>query len=197
MYCRYRAEAEERWNWTLAGVPDALTPEMEKAQREKEKEKKKRAKSKKVEHKAAEEGKASSAGDAPVSFAGVKKNNLSAPSQESRVQDKRSVAPAEKIGADRFTCANCGNSLFGKTSFDVFDRRCCDADCAAKYKRKVLSAAAESRLKKAESVPAVNPASVFKSSEKVDSIISPSSVNGILSCWVLLLLSSLHLLALY
>lgn len=134
---------------------------MEKAQKDKEKEKKKRAKAKKVELKS-EDNKESSFRVATI------KNAVPVSSTIAKGQDKT-------IGSVRFTCANCGYSLFGKTSFDVFDRRCCDSDCAAKYKRKLLSEAAESRLQKTENVPSDFPVS---GSAKIVNI-KQSNIKGI------------------
>ncbi len=106
-----------------------MTEEREKAQKEKEKEKKKRAKLRKAEQKHAGEAERS---DALAAAAALERKRLD---------------EEERRRLEAGSCANCGLSLFGRTSFDVFDRRCCNSDCAARFRRKTLAAAAEARLK--------------------------------------------------
>ena len=106
-----------------------MTDEKERAQKDKEKEKKKRAKLKKAEQKQATE---------------IERTEALATA--SALERKR-IEEEERRRIDAGSCANCGLSLFEKTSYDVFDRRCCNSDCAAKFRRKTLAAAAEARLK--------------------------------------------------
>ena len=122
---RYRATAETRWNWGDAGVPEALTVEMERIQKEKEKEKKKRAKQKKVEQKEKEKAVALKSTDQATTPPGELKTR------------------AERAGV----CAKCNVSLFRKTTTSISGFECCSADCAAKMKRKLAADAAIARFK--------------------------------------------------
>jgi hypothetical protein len=43
-------------------------------------------------------------------------------------------------------CATCGVSLFGMVPLDIYDRRCCSADCVVKLRRRLLADAAAKRM---------------------------------------------------
>lgn len=125
---RFRATAERQWNWSDAGVPDALTPEMETAQKEKEKEKKKRAKAKKAEQKEQESVEAARAAEVVATI-------------------KSDVPGAKPRAAAAGNCAQCNTSLFRKAVVNVGDASCCSTDCAAKFKRQLAADAAMARFK--------------------------------------------------
>jgi hypothetical protein len=126
---RFRAFSEDRYDWPKAGVPDALTAEMEKAQREKEKEKKKRMKAKKAEQEQL--------------------------GRMAQIEQKASTALASSASAgvvlkpkkEESVCEICKSPLTKKNSVDVFDKKVCSPECALKMRRKVQAEAAEARLK--------------------------------------------------
>ena len=127
---RYRAIAEEKWNWVDAGVPAALTPEMERLQKEKEKEKKKKAKEKKAQRKLQEQSEMVSPGPG---------------------EDLPHVAKAIEVkprSAQAGNCALCSVSLFRKSTVQVGENSCCSPECAAKLKRKLAADAAAARFNK-------------------------------------------------
>jgi hypothetical protein len=125
---RFRATAEDKWNWSEAGVPEALTEEMEKIQKEKEKEKKKRAKARKAEQKRQEDREAEEA---------------RARGEEPKAKATAEAVPRAAAAAD---CASCNVSLFRKPVVMVGDSTCCGAECAAKYKRRLAADAAMARF---------------------------------------------------
>lgn len=56
-------------------------------------------------------------------------------------EEARSAAAREGAGV----CAYCGVSLFGRLALDLYDRRCCGADCVLKLRRRLLADAAMKR----------------------------------------------------
>ena len=130
--CRGLEGMEEKWNWTAAGVPAAITAEIELAQREKEKEKKKRAKAKKKEQKEKDEREAIMMKERED----LQAQAAAAALQKYREENKKSAG----------SCANCNISLYGIKALDVFDRRCCSSNCVVSLRRKLAAEAALKRL---------------------------------------------------
>ena len=122
---RATPEIAQLWDWDSAGVPPAISEDVEKQRKEKEKEKKKRAKQRKKEAKEREAVKDESAKD-----------------EDSRETQKSKEEPSQKAG----TCAFCDKSLFGIKVLDVFDRRCCSTNCVILLRRRLAGEAALKRL---------------------------------------------------
>ena len=128
---KYRGSSDEseiQWNWDAAGVPAALTDELEKAQRDKEKEKKKRAKQRKKEQKEKDERE-------------LEEANKKRLEQEQELEKQKELS---KLNAG--ACAFCNKSLFGIKALDIFDRRCCSSPCVLALRRKLAADAALARF---------------------------------------------------
>jgi hypothetical protein len=135
---RARAADENAYNWSAAGVPTALTSEMEKAQREKEKEKKKKAKAKKKDQKTREDGtKEAQLVDEEAEEA--QRHNL----EEQRRQQELTSAGI---------CASCGSSLLNVPFLCVMGYRCCSNTCVIRFKRKLAADAALERIQQKKNV---------------------------------------------
>jgi hypothetical protein len=131
---RARADAEDAWDWTAAGVPAALTADMEKAQREKEKEKKKRAKAKKKDQKTKEE---------EAKELAIKQLEDQEEAARQKEEEARSSA-VSRAGC----CASCGASLYHVQTVEVVaGDRCCNSTCAIRHKRKLAADAALDRIR--------------------------------------------------
>lgn len=131
---RYRATAELKWNWTDAGVPEALTTEMERIQKEKEKEKKKRAKLKKAEQKEKQDG---------MELEQLEEVDYMTVAKTTEPPKARAFAAGD--------CACCSKSLFRVTPTSINGQDCCSQECAAKLKRKLAADAALARFKNSSS----------------------------------------------
>jgi hypothetical protein len=119
---------EDKWPWDSAGIPAALTEDLERQQREKEKEKKRRAKENKKKKKEKDEQEAAEA------------------LRRAEAQKIAAEEEAKKRMATAGNCALCGKALYGAQVYDVFDRRCCSTACVATLRRKLAAEAAEKRF---------------------------------------------------
>jgi len=131
----YRGEAEEseqsdKWDWSLCGIPTALTNEILKDKKEKEKEKKKKAKQRKQATK--------------------QEMNLKEQMEEKAKQEALAMQEAINLKNLKIVgfCSFCEKSLAGIVPLDVFDRRCCSSACVVQMRRKLTAEAAEKRLQK-------------------------------------------------
>eukprot|EP01038_Epipyxis_sp_PR26KG_P005918 gene5918-8163_t len=119
---RYRGIAGESiWNWNSCGVGSALTEDIIKQQKQKEKDKKKRSQQKKKEQK-------------------VKDEKLAEESRKIRELEQRTQE------SEAGNCSNCSKSLYGITSYDVFDRKCCSSSCVTSLRRTLQANAALKRF---------------------------------------------------
>ena len=121
VFRRHRADHEDQWDWEAAGVPPALTKEMEQSQKAKEKEKKKRAKQRKKEQ---------------------KEREVAAAELARQTAAQREIEEQKLAG----NCAQCGIPLVNSKALDVFERRVCSSNCVLQLRRKLSAEAAEKRL---------------------------------------------------
>jgi hypothetical protein len=152
MSLRFRACCESRYDWSGAGVPEALTAEAEAAQREREKEKKRRAKQRKAEAHAQQPAPAPSAAASTLASGEGKPpseaaTDLHANSKKANGQSSSVPSAVPKGKKEEPKCASCGQVLNKRTSVDVFDKKACGPDCAVKLRRRIQAEAAEARLK--------------------------------------------------
>eukprot|EP01039_Chlorochromonas_danica_P008771 gene8771-9673_t len=125
---------EDAWNWTKAGVDEALSEDKLKAQKAKEKEKKKRAAQRKKEQKVRDEEALEDA--LQLKLAEEVARELDQREEEERMRNLAGY------------CVTCGESLYRKNFFDVLDFRCCSTACVAKLRRQLAADAALQRLNK-------------------------------------------------
>lgn len=123
---------EEAWNWSITGVPEALTDEKVKLQRAKDKEKKKRSVQRKKEQKVRDELAIQDAMEMKAAEAVAKE-------MEKKEQEERQKQLAGQ-------CPICAKSLYKHDFFDVLDQRCCSTECVAKLRRKLAAEAAMQRF---------------------------------------------------
>jgi ribosomal protein L37AE/L43A len=146
LFSRFRAFCESRYDWSGAGVPDALTAEAEAAQREREKEKKRRAKQRKAEAAQQQPAPSVAMSTPAVITARVSSDEVATV----RVSGKKTDAPSATVSKGKKEepmCASCGQVLNKRTSVDVFDKKACGSECAVKLRRRIQAEAAEARLK--------------------------------------------------
>ncbi|RHY50336.1 hypothetical protein DYB38_005771 [Aphanomyces astaci] len=119
VFRRFRADAPDRWDYVVAKVPDALTDEMEDAQKARAKEKKKRAAERKKEAKAVE-------------------------AEAKRVQEA-AAADAAARRAKESACAACGQPS-GTQPFSRLTYLYCSTTCVHNHKRQLMADAALKRF---------------------------------------------------
>jgi hypothetical protein len=121
---------ESKWDWPAAGVPEALTDDVEQLKKEKEREKKRRAKQRKKETKEKDEVAAKQAEE----------------ERKRQASEAASALAARMRGAG--VCGMCEKPLFGIATLDIFDRRCCSSACVVALRRKLAGEAALKRFEK-------------------------------------------------
>ncbi|KAG5189714.1 hypothetical protein JKP88DRAFT_262073 [Tribonema minus] len=118
---RHRASAEDALDWEAAGVPAALTDDMERLRKEKEKEKRKRAKERKKERAAEEQAeKAIKAAEEEVEKARL------------AVEQQIAMRVMQARRAELLKCGGCGKLVTDPCPLHVFDQRCCSSACIQK-----------------------------------------------------------------
>eukprot|EP00746_Dinoflagellata_sp_MGD_P004770 gnl/MRDRNA2_/MRDRNA2_109231_c0_seq1.p1 gnl/MRDRNA2_/MRDRNA2_109231_c0~~gnl/MRDRNA2_/MRDRNA2_109231_c0_seq1.p1 ORF type:complete len:548 (+),score=161.02 gnl/MRDRNA2_/MRDRNA2_109231_c0_seq1:88-1731(+) len=117
---KWRGANEDLWDWTQAGVPEALTDEMEQRRKEKEKEKKKKQKEKQKANKAKDK-------------------------EEAEVQRQKEEAEKAAIEAATSSC-DCCKKKITCTPFRRLDFFYCSTDCVANHRRQLQAEAAMKRF---------------------------------------------------
>lgn len=61
-------------------------------------------------------------------------------------QQLRAKHQAEYAKISAGACATCNVSLYGKLALDIYDKRCCSAECVVKLRRTLAADAAMKRF---------------------------------------------------
>ncbi|KAH9124292.1 hypothetical protein AeMF1_004917 [Aphanomyces euteiches] len=119
VYRRFRGGAPDKWDYIAAKIPEALTDELEEAQKQKAKDKKKRAAERKKEAKQAE--------------------------ARERLVEEAKQAEAAARRAKETACAFCGQPS-GAKPFSRLTYLYCSTECVNNHKRQLMAEAAMKRF---------------------------------------------------
>eukprot|EP01084_Bolivina_argentea_P069123 125837_1 len=118
---RFRAKAEDQWDWEAARVPSGLTDDKLDILREKEREKRRRAKERR------------------------KENKMKGRAEAEAEEKEKQAEEEERLKKDQ--CSSCKKPIIDdRKPLHLFDKKVCSSKCAQELRRHLQAEAAEKRM---------------------------------------------------